>query len=163
MARLFLAIRAQIEAELWLVGDGPAMAEVKALLAQSEAADDVYYWGLRGDVVPFLTQADLLLMTSQYESFCLVALEAMACGVPVLETRVGGIPEVVLHGETGWLFRPDEQLSAVAWAVNLLSDPRQQRIMQRIAIEHARRFETARIVQEYEALYLLKDYAMIKS
>ena len=104
MARIFLGIRQRLEAELWLVGGGEDLPVVRELLDHSDYAGDVCYAGLRPDVTPFLRGADLLLVTSRYESFGLVALEAMACGVPVLATRVGGVPEVVEHGRTGLLF-----------------------------------------------------------
>ena len=104
MAHIFLAIRARMEAELWLIGSGEEMAPVRSLFQQSAFADDVMYLGLQRDVAPLLRDVDLLLMTSLSESFCLVALEAMACGVPVLATHVGGLPEVVMHGSTGMLF-----------------------------------------------------------
>ena len=104
MAHIFLGIRQRLEAELWLVGGGEDLPVVRELLDHSDYAGDVCYAGLRPDVTPFLRGADLLLVTSRYESFGLVALEAMACGVPVLATRVGGVPEVVEHGRTGLLF-----------------------------------------------------------
>lgn len=153
MAHIFLGIRAQIDAELWVIGDGQGMDQVRATLRQGEVEQDVRYRGLQPNIVPLLAQADLLLMTSQYESFCLVALEAMACGVPVLATDVGGLPEVVQSEKTGYLFPRDNQAIAVTWAVQLLSDPDRYWVMQRSAITQARRFGTEQVVPVYEALY----------
>lgn len=153
MARLFLGIRARLNAELWLVGSGEEMANVRSLLEQSDFAGDVRYLGLQRDVASLFRQADLLLMTSRYESFCLVALEAMACGVPVLATRVGGLPEVVRHNRTGMLFPLDDHARAVDMAVNLLSNPVRYGKMREAAIRHARRFGDRHIVPGYEALY----------
>lgn len=170
VARIFLAIRhaMRCEAELWLIGDGEDMGRVKAILAQSELQNEarrvrflrkgtlpshVRYWGLQHDVAPLLAQADLLLVTSQYESFCLTALEAMACGVPVLATKVGGLPEVVVHGKTGYLFPLGEHDQAVDWAIKLLSDPIQHRAMRQAARERAAHFAVEKIVSIYEKLY----------
>ncbi len=153
MARIFLGIRARLGAELWLIGDGEEMAAVPTIFRQSPYADDVRYLGLQSDITPDLRQADLLLMTSQYESFCLVALEAMACGVPVLATCVGGLPEVVVDGHTGLLFPLGEHEQAVEMAVNLLSHPSEHQAMRAAGIRHARQFSTERIVPAYERLY----------
>ena len=153
MAHIFLEIREQIDAELWLVGDGQEMAQVQTIFRGNGLEQHVRYWGLQPNVGPLLRQADLLLMTSQYESFCLAALEAMACGVPVLATNVGGLPEVVRHGETGYLFPVDDHTAAVAWAVGLLSNREQYNAIRRKAITHARRFGAEQIVPLYESLY----------
>jgi L-malate glycosyltransferase len=153
MARIFLSMRARLDAELWLIGDGEEMALVRDIFQQSAFADDVHYLGLQDDITSDLRQADLLLMTSQYESFCLVALEAMACGVPVLATRVGGLPEVVIHGCTGLLFPLGEPEQAVEMAVSMLSNPSEHRAMCEAAIRHARQFGVERVVPAYERLY----------
>ena len=153
MARIFLGIRARLDAELWLIGEGEEMAAVRAIFDQSPFAEDVRYLGLQDDITWYLRQADLLLMTSQYESFCLVALEAMACGVPVLATEVGGLPEVVMHGCTGLLFPLGEHDLAVEMAVRLLSNPSEHRAMREAAIRRARQFGVERVVPAYERLY----------
>lgn len=153
MARIFVGIQEQMEAELWLIGDGQEMEALKSIFQQSGFENDVHYWGLQCDVAPLLAQTDLLLMTSLYESFCLAALEAMACGVPVLATKVGGLPEVVVHGKTGFLFPLGDHDLAVRLAVSLLSDPTRHRIMREAAVRHARQFGSKQIVPAYEDLY----------
>ena len=153
MARIFLGIRQQMEAELWLIGEGPEMGAVASILQQGQVEQDVRYLGLRHDVAPLLAQTDLLLMTSLAESFCLAALEAMACGIPVLSTRVGGVPEVVLHGKTGFLFPVGDHPAAVRAAVNLLTDPTRHQAMRVMAGERASRYDQNKIVPVYEKLY----------
>jgi L-malate glycosyltransferase len=153
MARIFLGIRERMEAELWLIGDGPEMTSVKSILDQSGFERDVRYWNLQRDVAGLLAQTDLLLMTSLSESFCLAALEAMACGVPVLATDVGGLSEVVAQGKTGFLFPVGEHKLAVRLAVDLLSDDTRYRAMSEAAALHATYFGDDRIVPAYEDLY----------
>ncbi|MDE0204718.1 MAG: N-acetyl-alpha-D-glucosaminyl L-malate synthase BshA [Candidatus Tectomicrobia bacterium] len=153
MARIFLGIRQRLEAELWLVGGGEEMPDVRELLDHSNYAGDVRYAGLRPDVTPFLRGADLLLVTSRYESFGLVALEAMACGVPVLATRVGGVPEVVEHGRTGLLYTPGDSAAAVDLAGELLTNPMRHLAMRSAAVRRARKFSVERGVHAYEMLY----------
>jgi glycosyltransferase involved in cell wall biosynthesis len=92
-------------------------------------------------------------MTSLSESFCLAALEAMACGVPVLATNVGGLPEVVIHGETGFLFPVGEHDLAARLALNLLSDQGRHQTMSQAAARRAARFGYEQIVPAYEDLY----------
>ena len=153
MARIFRGIRRQMEAELWLIGDGPEMDPVKSILRESGFERDVRYWNMQCDVADLLAQTDLLLMTSLAESFCLAALEAMACGVPVLATEVGGLPEVVIRNKTGFLFPVGNHDLAVRMAVNLLSDHAQHRAMSKAAAHHAAYFGEERIVPAYENLY----------
>lgn len=159
MARIFLDIRARMEADLWLIGSGEELAAVRSLLQRSAFADDVVYRGLQRDVAPLLRDVDLLLMTSISESFCLVALEAMGCGVPVLATRVGGLPEVVVHSSTGMLFPLGDHTAATDMAVSLLSNPLRHQAMREAAVRQARHFGVDRIVPAYEALYQRQAYA----
>jgi N-acetyl-alpha-D-glucosaminyl L-malate synthase BshA len=153
IAKIFLQISKYIDAELWLVGDGEELDAVKALIRQSGVEDRVRYWGLQRDVSTILAQSDLLLMSSLAESFCLTALEAMACGVPVLATRVGGVPEVVVDGQTGILFENGDRETAVREAVGLLSDPVKHATMRAAAIRRASRFSRHKIAPKYVALY----------
>jgi N-acetyl-alpha-D-glucosaminyl L-malate synthase BshA len=153
IAKIFLEISNYIDAELWLVGDGEELELVKILIQQNGLEDRVRYWGLQHDVSTLLAQSDLLLMSSLAESFCLTALEAMACGVPVLATRVGGVPEVVVDGQTGILFEIGDEETAVREAVSLLSDPAKHAAMRATAIRRASLFSHDKIIPEYETLY----------
>ena len=153
LARIFLGIRKRIDAELWLVGDGQEMKKINRLFKQNGAKNDVHYWGLQYDVAPILVQTDLLLMPSLSESFGLCALEAMACGVPVLATHVGGLPEVVIHGKTGFLFPVGNHSLAADLAVALLKDRVAHREMSKAAVRQARNFRKEEIVSMYEDFY----------
>jgi glycosyltransferase involved in cell wall biosynthesis len=105
-------------------------------------------------VAGLLAQTDILLITSRTESFCLAALEAMACGVPVVASRVGGLPEVVLDGKTGLLFDLDQPDQAVQSVLDLLSHPERYKQMSEYAVQHAKSFDRHKGVLEYEELYL---------
>jgi N-acetyl-alpha-D-glucosaminyl L-malate synthase BshA len=153
MAHIFLNVRKQIDSELWLIGDGPEMETVKAIFKESEFENDVIYWGIQKEIFPILAQADLLILTSQYESFSLAALEAMACGVPVLAPKVGGIPEVVVDGKTGFLYPANEHSHAVDIAVKLLTAPDIKKMVKNEAIIHSYNFEKNKIVSVYEDFY----------
>ena len=154
MAEVFLKIREKIDAELWLIGDGPEMDRVKNIFRQNDMDGNVCYWNMQNEVAGLLAQTDLLLLTSRMESFCLAALEAMACGVPVVASRVGGLPEVVLDGKTGLLFDLDQPDQAVRSALSLLSDPERFRQMSESAVRHARNYDRRNAVLSYEELYL---------
>ena len=154
MAHIFLDIRKQVDSELWLIGDGPEMETVKTIFKESEFENDVTYWGIQKQVAPILAQTDLLLSTSLYESFSLAALEAMACGVPVIAPKVGGIPEVVVDGKTGFLYPADEHSHAVNIAVKLLSNPDICKKTKNGAILHSHNFDINNVVSKYENFYL---------
>ncbi len=153
LAWIFRGILARMAAELWLVGDGPDAGWLKACFREQGLERYVRFWGAQRQVAPILSQADLLLMPSLAESFCLAALEAMACGVPVLATEVGGLPEVVVDGSTGLLFPPGKPQTAVDLAVQLLSDPVRHRAMQEAALSWARGYGKTEIVTLYENYY----------
>jgi glycosyltransferase involved in cell wall biosynthesis len=153
MARVFLRVRRAVDAELWLVGDGPMMPAVRAMLARSCEAGDVRFLGLRREVQPILADMDLLLLTSKEESFSMVTLEAAACGVPTTAPDVGGLPEVI--GDGGVLYDRDDDQAAVDAVLALLRDPARLQILAKAALAQAERFGADVIVPRYEALYRL--------
>jgi N-acetyl-alpha-D-glucosaminyl L-malate synthase BshA len=153
LARVFLAVRERIGAELWLVGDGPGLATVRTAVAEAGEADAVRSFGVTTDVAPILRRADLLLMTSFAESFCLAAAEAMACGIPVVAPRVGGISEVVGEGGRGQLFPIGDHRAAATAVIELLASPGLRQRLGGAARLRAARFAADRIVPIYETLY----------
>jgi L-malate glycosyltransferase len=153
LAHVFLAVRDRIDAELWLVGDGPALPTLRTMLSEAGAADAVRFFGATTDVAAILRRADLLLMTSVVESFCLAAAEAMACGLPVVATRVGGLAEVVRDGTTGHLLPVGAHDAAADAVAELLARPSLRRRIGSAARQQAALFAAERIVPLYEALY----------
>src|SRR5215469_2850480 len=143
-------------ARLVMCGDGPERADAQALAAKLNVSEDVIFAGQQPQsmIREYLSIADLLLLPSQSESFGLVALEAMACEVPVIATRVGGLPEVVEDGNTGYLFEVGDVNAMAAGAISLLSNQALTQQFGRLAREVAiTRFSAERIIPEYEALY----------
>jgi len=139
-----------------MCGDGPERAEAQALAAKLNVSEDVIFAGQQPQsmIREYLSIADLLLLPSQSESFGLVALEAMACEVPVIATRVGGLPELIEDGATGLLFPVGDVEAMAAGAISLLSDQTQSQQFGRRGREVAvTRFSADKIIPEYEALY----------
>jgi N-acetyl-alpha-D-glucosaminyl L-malate synthase BshA len=122
VVEIFRRIRGSVRAKLLLVGEGPEMGKGLRMLHEAGLACDVEALGEQDQVVPLLSVSDLLLLPSSQESFGLAALEAMACGVPVVASRVGGLPEVVEHGVSGFLYPPDDLDSMTGRALALLTD-----------------------------------------
>jgi len=153
MARIADDVMSRVDAELWLVGDGEQMPAVEAILEDRSASGEVRRLGLRKDVENILPDTDVLLVTSRTESFCLVALEALACGVPVVAARVGGLPEVVEHERNGFLYDPDDEEQAAGYVVRLLTDAALHERMRRAALERASALSATAVVPRYESLY----------
>jgi L-malate glycosyltransferase len=154
LAHVFLAVRERIDAELWLVGDGPRLPALRATLSAAGAGDAVRFFGATADVATILRETDLLLMTSVAESFCVAAAEAMASGIPVVATRVGGLAEVVGDGTSGHLFRVGAHAPTVDAVAELLAHPLLRRRVGNAARRQAARFACERIVPLYEKLYV---------
>lgn len=151
---VFRRIRLRRKAHLVLAGDGPDAVHVPIWADAFGLRDAVTVLPPQESVVPLLSVADLFLLPSHQESFGLAALEAMACEVPVVVSRVGGLPEVVEHGVTGFLHPPDHLAAMAASAVALLEDPERHRRMGQAAREAVTsRFCVNDIVPQYEALY----------
>ncbi len=136
---VFAAIRAERPARLRLVGDGPDRPGLEAEVAARGLSSDVEFLGEQIDLPAVLRGADLFLLPSETESFGLVALEAMACGLPVVASAVGGLPEVIADGETGFLC-PMGDVGAMAAAARRLLDDASERA--RLGAAGRRRAET---------------------
>lgn len=151
---IFARVHARRPAWLWLVGDGPDSAEVHRRAAALGLADRVVFWGKQSSVVPLLSASDVLLLPSRLEAFGLAALEAMACEVPVVGSRVGGLPEVVEDGVTGFLQDPEDLDGMAESCLRLLEDPGLHRTMAQAARERAvSLFAAERVIPRYEEIY----------
>jgi N-acetyl-alpha-D-glucosaminyl L-malate synthase BshA len=145
-----------LEVRLIMCGDGPERAEAEALAERKGASENVIFVGKQPQsrVRDFLSLADLLLLPSQNESFGLVALEAMSSEVPVIATRVGGIPEVVEDGGCGYLFDVGDVEGMARAAFSILTDDvEKERLGRRGRQIATSRFAAEKIIPRYEALY----------
>jgi N-acetyl-alpha-D-glucosaminyl L-malate synthase BshA len=152
--RIFDRIRRAVPSRLLLVGDGPEVGTAHRLSRQLGITELLHVVGAQEEVVPLLSISDLFLLPSAQESFGLAALEAMACQVPVVASRVGGLPEVIEHGITGYLHPPDALDDMAASAVMLLTDEQQHRAVATAACQRVRvHFCVERVVPMYEGCY----------
>jgi len=137
-----------------MIGDGPDRAAAEALARTRELEKDVLFLGKQNEIREKLGQADLFLLPSQLESFGLAALEAMACEVPVIATRAGGLPEVVENGVDGYLVEPGDVATAAKYAIDLLSRADRGREMgQRARVDARKKFCANDIIPMYERYY----------
>lgn len=151
---IFRRIRSQVRARLVMVGDGPDRQSVERQADDYGLGDVVDFVGEQHDVVDWLSAADLFLLPSAQESFGLAALEAMSCEVPVIASRVGGLPEVITDGVTGFICDPDDIKGMADRGIELLTNPTlRQQIGRAAAADVAKRFCTSIIVPQYEQYY----------
>lgn len=164
VVRVFAKVREQIPSKLLMIGDGPERQHTEELCRILDICDDVRFLGKQEQMDEILSIADLFLLPSQYESFGLAALEAMACRVPVISTNAGGLPEINVQGETGFLSNVGDVEDMAQHAIYILSDDDRLETFKEAAINHARKFEKQHIIPVYEELYeqVIKEYAAKK-
>jgi len=150
----FARVVETVPATLVMVGDGPERAMCEARAAELGVRNRVRFLGAQTDIEHLLPNADLLLLPSEYESFGLAALEAMACGVVPVATRAGGLPEVIEDGVDGVLVDPDDMASMGALAIDLLRDEERRAALSIAARRSAtERFARSDIIMRYEDVY----------
>jgi len=141
--------------ELWLVGEGSLRPQVEEQVQKAGLVEHVRFLGLRRDIPELLSQADALLLPSDWEGVPLVVLEAMAAGKPVVATKVGGVPELVEHGVTGFLVPPGDPGALAEAILQVASSGELRRQMGEAGWERVReRFDIRQTARAYGELYL---------
>lgn len=153
VVRVFEQVRKEIPSQLLMIGDGPERPNAEALCRTLDICDDIRFLGKQEQMDEILSITDLFLLTSQYESFGLSALEAMACGVPVISTNAGGLPEINQDGVTGFLSDVGDVADMAKHAIYILSQEDRLQQFKDAALAHSLKFEKAKVIPLYEALY----------
>ncbi len=150
---IFDRIQKELPAKLVIVGDGPEKESLENLCKKKGIDEKVLFVGNSHEVDKILCFSDLFILPSEHESFGLVALEAMVCGVPVISSNAGGLPEVNIHGESGYLSNVGNVDEMAKNALKILVNSDTHQLFKRKAKENAQRFETKLIVPLYEEIY----------
>lgn len=160
VVRIFAEVLKKIPSKLLLLGSGPGLDEIRKMVVGLNLEKSVYFVGKSRQVDPFIASSDLFLLPSSQESFGLAALEAMAYGIPVVASNVGGLPELITSGETGFLEAVGDYKAMAEDAVRLLGDNKLYEKMSRNAQEVARtQYSVEKILPQYVGYYerVLKD------
>lgn len=144
-----------IKAKLLMVGDGPERTSAEQHCRDLGVCSDVRFVGKQEKIEEILSISDVFVMPSESETFGLAALEAMSCGVPVISSNAGGVPELNIHGETGYLCDVGDTQAMGNYAITLLSNNELQKKMALNARRRAEEFEIEHIVSQYEEYYQL--------
>jgi N-acetyl-alpha-D-glucosaminyl L-malate synthase BshA len=150
---VFKGIHDRLPAKLLLVGDGPERQKAEQQCRELGLCDEIRFLGKQEAIEEILSISDLFLMPSETESFGLAALEAFACQVPVVSSNAGGLPEVNIHGETGFLADFGDVAAMVDYSVQILESDERLAFFRRNALQQAKQFELHNILPLYEALY----------
>ena len=151
---IFDRVRKQVPSKLLMIGDGPDRSRAEWLAVQKGIHNDVIFLGKQELVQEKLALADILLLPSELESFGLAALEGMACEVVPIATRVGGIPELIEHGKSGYLADVGDVDTMARYAIELLNDDKALQVMAKASRTVAQsRFCASRIIPQYEEFY----------
>ena len=153
VVNVFKEVNKQIPAKLLFVGDGPERTHIEGLCREMDAHADVKFLGRQEQMEDILAISDMFILPSEYESFGLVALEAMAAGVPVISTNAGGLPEINIDGVTGFLSDVGDVENMSKNIIKIFSDDNAFKEMKKNALEQANKFDINTIVPVYENLY----------
>ncbi|WP_152268168.1 N-acetyl-alpha-D-glucosaminyl L-malate synthase BshA [Agriterribacter humi] len=151
--QIFKKLNDVIPSKLLLVGDGPERPMAEALCRELNLCDEIRFVGKQQDMEEIFAIADLFLLPSEYESFGLSALEAMAGGAPVVSTNVGGLPEIITPGENGFMANIGDTGQMAQYAIDILKDENTFKRFKANARRQAENFDITRIVPQYEHLY----------
>jgi N-acetyl-alpha-D-glucosaminyl L-malate synthase BshA len=150
---IFNNVKQHIPGKLLFVGDGPERGTAEQLCRELNVCDDVRFVGKQEQMEDILAIADLFLLTSEYESFGLAALEAMAAGVPVVSTNAGGLPEIMIQGVTGYMGDVGDIQTMSRQAIDILQNDERLQEFKNAASQQAEAFDIKNIVPLYEKLY----------
>ncbi|WP_433946467.1 N-acetyl-alpha-D-glucosaminyl L-malate synthase BshA [Paenibacillus sp. SN-8-1] len=151
---IFSMVSKEIPARMLFVGEGPELPKIQCKIKQLGLEDRVHFLGKQDQIAQVISMADVLLLPSEKESFGLVALEAMACGVPTIGSEAGGIPELVSHGNTGFLAPIGDTRAMADYAIKLLTDAKlAEQISEACLVRARNEFSSDRITEEYEQIY----------
>jgi N-acetyl-alpha-D-glucosaminyl L-malate synthase BshA len=151
--RIFKRVHEAVPSKLLMIGDGPERQNAEQLCRELHLCDHVRFLGKQDPIEELLAICDLFLMPSESESFGLAALEAMACEVPVISSNGGGLPEVNLHGVTGFLSDPGKVDEMASYAIQLLENEQMLLQFRENALQQAQRFALDQILPDYERYY----------
>ncbi len=150
---IFKQVQEKISSKLLMIGDGPERQNAERLCRDLGLGNEVRFLGKQDAIEELLAICDLFIMPSESESFGLAALEAMACEVPVVSSNGGGLPEVNIHGVTGFLSEVGDVDEMAQYAIQLLSDDAMLQQFRINALAQAKRFDLNNILPDYEAFY----------
>jgi N-acetyl-alpha-D-glucosaminyl L-malate synthase BshA len=153
VVKIFAKIHKSVPSKLLFVGDGPERPTAESLSRDLNIGDDIRFVGKQEQMEEILAIGDLFLLTSEYESFGLAALEAMAAGVPVISTNAGGLPEINEHGVTGYMSNIGDVDDMSAHAIRLLQNEELLSTFKANAYAQAQKFDIQNIIPKYEQLY----------
>ena len=153
VVHIFKQVHQEVPSKLLMVGDGPERTNIERLCRDIGLCSEIRFLGKQAAIEELLAVSDLFILPSANESFGLAALEAMACEVPVISSNAGGIPEVNVHGKTGYLSNIGDVDDMAKNAISILSNPDKLATMRSNALEHAKTFNIETILPKYEAFY----------
>lgn len=151
---MFDQVQKVLPSKLILVGDGPERMNIEMLCRKLGNCSEVRFLGKQDAIEDLLAVSDLFVLPSEQESFGLAALEAMACQVPVISSNAGGISEINIHGQTGFLTDVGDVNSMASFAIELLKDEEKLRQFKANALAQAQRFDINKILPLYEDFYM---------
>jgi N-acetyl-alpha-D-glucosaminyl L-malate synthase BshA len=151
--KVFYEVNKEIPSKLLMIGEGPERIKAESLVNKLKISDDVIFLGNSNEVAKILCYSDVFLLPSETESFGLAALEAMAAKTAVISTNTGGLPEVNIHGETGFLSDLGNIEDMARNAISILQDDKTLNRFKENAKEHTKRFSLENILPVYEDIY----------
>lgn len=153
VVRIFDKVQQHIPSKLLMVGDGPERAKTEQLVEQLGLSEKVFFLGNSNEVAKVLCYSDVFLLPSETESFGLAALEAMAANTPVISTNTGGLPEVNIHGITGYLSNLGDVADMSKNTISILKDDATLSKFKQNAKAHTKQFSLENILPVYEEIY----------